>query len=216
MRKIACGIVLTAGVLLNGCGGGKYLASEIIFDGTYRPNNMENVEFVFSKDSRLLVRQSGIYEFKEAGAGELIVRICLDDIDRELPEDYNFTEYLLDRDGEALTLTYTSEEFDLEGNPMYLYPLKGEDGLLTGMPFDGTYQIGKDGDSYRYVFNKDGSMMMQVRERYYADEAQMTLSDHAGSTEYPYELDGDTLILKDRHEEPVLTLVKKTEQDLEK
>lgn len=212
MRKIAYGIALAAGVFLAGCGNGRYLASEIIFDGTYYLKDMENIEFIFSRDSRLLVRQSGIYEFKKTEAGELVVRICLDDIDRELSEDYNFTEYLLGRDGEAVTLTFTSEEFDLEESPMYLYPLKGEDGLLSGDLFDGTYQIGEDGDSYRYVFHRDGSVMMQVSERYYADGTQMILSDHAGSTEYPYLLDGDTLILKGRHEEPVLTLIKETDE----
>ena len=47
-----------------------------------------------------------------------IVRICLDDTKRELPEDYNFTEYLVTEEKGAVLLTLSTEEFDLESKPM--------------------------------------------------------------------------------------------------
>ncbi len=54
---------------------------------------------------------------------------------------------------------------------------------------------------------------MQVTERYFADEEQVTLIDYAGSTKYLYEKSEDTLILKNMQKEPVLTLQQKYEND---
>ncbi len=201
-------IVFIAFFFLTGCGSGKYRASKVIFDDTYRIADTDNMEFVFSDDSTLVVRQKGIYEFKENEPGELVVRICLDDISRELPEDYNFTEYLLRRAEDHIVLTYTTEEFNLDANPMMLFLLDGEDGLITGEYFEGTYQIGADGDSYQYIFKEDGSITMQVTEHYYADKKKMILSDHAGSTQYQYEASEDAVILKNTKGETVLTLQK--------
>lgn len=70
---------------------------------------------------------------------------------------------------------------------MLLFPLKGTDGLLSGACFNGRYQIGRADDSYQYIFKEDGQVTMQVKQHYYADGKDMTLSDHAGSTDYIYE-----------------------------
>ena len=45
------------------------------------------MEFHFTKDSSLYVWHTGIYELGENEDGKPIVRICLDDTKRELPED---------------------------------------------------------------------------------------------------------------------------------
>ena len=208
-------IVLLAVILmLSGCGTGKFRKSEVIFSDTYYLEDTDNMEFVFSDDSTLTVRQKGIYELAESEEGEAVVRICLDDISRELPEDYNFTEYLVREAKTHITLTFTTEEFNLDANPMKLFLLEGEDGLLSGEYFDGTYQIGEGGESYQYIFEKDGSIDMRVEERYYADQkGKMTLSDHAGSTKYLYETNGDTLILKNMKGDAVLTLIKEEDFD---
>lgn len=204
-------IVFIAVFFLSGCGSGKYRQSKVIFDDSYRLFNTDNMEFVFSDDSTLVVRQKGIYEFEKNEFGELMVRICLDDISRELPEDYNFTEYLLREVEDHIVLTYTTEEFNLDANPMMLFLLDGEDGLMSGEYFEGTYQIGTDGDSYQYIFQEDGGITMQVTEHYYADKKKMVLSDHAGSTQYQYETSEDTMILKNAKGETVLTLQKVAE-----
>ena len=208
-------IVLLAVILmLSGCGTGKFRKSEVIFSDTYYLEDTDNMEFVFSDDSTLTVRQKGIYELAESEEGEAVVRICLDDISRELPEDYNFTEYLIREADTHITLTFTTEEFNLDANPMKLFLLEGEDGLLSGEYFDGTYQIGEGGESYQYIFEKDGSIAMRVEERYYADQkGKMTLSDHAGSTKYLYETNGDTLILKNMKGDAVLILIKEEDFD---
>ena len=112
-----------------------------------------------------------------------------------------------------MLLTFTTEEFDLDSEPMVLFWLNGEQGLSSDSYFEGTYQIGEDGDSYQYLFHKDGSITMQVTERYFADEEQVTLIDYAGSTKYLYEKSEDTLILKNMQKEPVLTLQQKYEND---
>ena len=62
--------------------------------------------------------------------------------------------------------------------------------------------------NYQYIFKEDGQVTMQVKQHYYADGKDMTLSDHAGSTDYIYERSEDSLVLKNTQEEPVLTLVK--------
>ncbi len=204
-------LLLTVMLLLSGCGKEKYPASEVIFEDRYSLGSAENMEFVFSKDSTLIVRQWGIYELSKNASGEAMVRICLDDIERELPEDYTFSEYLIKEEKRHIVLTYTSEGFDMDSNPMQLYLLEGDDGLRSDAAFDGTYQIGEDGDSYRYIFEKDGSITMQIVERYHADRDHMILVDHAGSTEYLYEKSDDTLILKNNQEEPVLTLIREPE-----
>lgn len=198
-------------LLLSGCGKGKALVSDVIFEESYSLEDAENMDFIFSKDTTLIVRQRGIYELGEDVSGEAIVRICLDDIERELPEDYNFTEYLIREEKRNIVLIYTSKEENADSGSMQLYLLEGDDGLRSKEMFDGAYQIGEDGDSYQYVFEKDGNVTMQITEQYYADETHMILADHAGSTEYLYERSEDTLILKNREEEPVLTLIRKAE-----
>lgn len=208
MVRVAGVVVLSMMLFLSGCSGKRILASKVVFDGVYCPNHTENMEFHFTEEGSLCVWQTGIYEFGKDEEGKPILRICMDDIDRELPEDYNFSEYLITEKEESVWLTFTTEELNLESEPMVLFWLKGEKGLSNDSFFEGTYQIGEDGDSYQYLFHKDGSITMQITERYYADEKQVTLIDHAGSTKYLYESSKDTLVLKNMKEEPVLTLMK--------
>lgn len=216
-RKVTAHISLLAAAFLgtallaSGCGAGEeYPESEILFDGTYKLEGADNMEFTFDNDSTLTIWQEGLYSLEER-EGEPVVRICLDDTSRELPEDYSYTDYRLKQEGRRTILTYVSEEFSLDASPMVLVALKGEDGLLSGSAFNGTYQIGEDGDSYQYIFKKDGSIIMQVREHYFADETRMTLSDHAGSTDYLYEATGQGLTLMNQESEPILVLVKQEE-----
>lgn len=208
-KKVGALMVLMLGMtVLTGCGEeDNYPKSEVIIDETYKLDGTDNMEFAFSKNSTLTVLQEGIYELKTNAEGKPMVRICLDDISRELPEDYGFTEYLLQEDGGNTVLTFTSEEFSLDTSPMILVPLKGKDGLLEGENFDGTYQIGRDGDSYQYIFEKDGTVTMKIKQHYYADKTKMTLSDDASTTEYYYEETEGKLILKNMQNEPVLELV---------
>ena len=214
MYKVTGMVIILAMIFLPGCAKQKYPPSEVIFEDVYYFEGMENMEFDFRADSTLTVSQKGIYELKENGEGDPVVRICLDDISRELPDDYNFTEYLAHREGGHIILTFTSEEFSLDTNPMKLTPLSGKDGLLSGKQFDGTYQIGEDGDSYQYIFKEDGTVVLQVKEYYDArKDGNITLADHAGRTKYVYEASGDTLVIKNRKGEPVLNLVKKAGVD---
>ncbi len=206
-------IMITMTILLSGCVNGRFQTTKVRIDGVYRLEDADNMEFTFSENSTLVVLQKGIYELEENEEGEPVVRICLDDISRELPEDYSFTDYLLEDGGEYVALTLTTDEFDLDANPMLLFLLKGTDGLLSGAYFDGIYQIGREGDSYQYIFQKDGQVTMQIKQYYYADGKEIKLSDHAGSTEYLYELSEDKLILKNQKEEPILTLLKAAEED---
>ena len=126
-QKLAKALLLIfSGILLTGCGVlEKYTESEVVLDGKYKMENVDNVTFSFRDKKNLIVRQSGIYEFTKNAEGESVIRICLDDTSRELPEDYSYTEYLLKKDGLYTKLIYTSEEFDLEESPMLLVPLKG-------------------------------------------------------------------------------------------
>ncbi len=209
MKKGMAAAMLTAALCLCGCGGGKLPPSEVVFTDVYHLADAENMKFDFRADSTLTVSQKGIYELNETEDGDAVLRICLDDTGRELPEDYNFTEYLVREEDGHLILTFTTEEFNLDANPMLLFWLKGEDGLLSGSPFRGAYQIGEDGDSYQYIFEEDGSVVLQVEEFYYAGkDGRMTLRDHAGSTKYLYETSEDGLIIKNRKGEPVLSLEK--------
>ncbi len=213
MVRVAGMVVLSMMLFLSGCSGKKILASKVVFDGVYCPNHIENMEFHFTKEGNLFIWQTGIYEFAENEEGKPMIRICMDDIKRELPEDYNFSEYLITQEENSVLLTFTTEEFDLDSEPMVLFWLNGEQGFSSDSYFEGTYQIGEDGDSYQYLFHKDGSITMQVTERYFADEEQVTLIDYAGSTKYLYEKSEDTLILKNMQKEPVLTLQQKYEND---
>lgn len=208
-KKMGVLLLLVMGMTaLTGCKDEEdYPKSEVIIDETYKLEGTDNMEFAFSKDSTLTVLQEGIYELKINEEGKPLVRICLDDISRELPEDYGFTDYVMQARGKNTVLTFTSEEFSLDTSPMVLVPIKGKDGLLQGANFDGTYQIGDDGDSYQYIFERDGTVTMQIKQHYYADGTKMTLSDYAGDTEYYYEEDGEKLTLKNMENEPVLELV---------
>lgn len=205
---LAKAVILSSIVLLTGCGFlESHPRSEVVLDGEYKLENVDNMTFSFKKESQLIVRQTGIYEFAQNADGKLMVRICLDDISRELPEDYGFTEYLVQKDGLYTELVYTSKEFDLDASPMLFVPVKGKDGLCTGEYFTGTYQIGTESDSYQYKFEKDGTLIMQIEQQYYADEEKVTLSDSAGSTEYLYENTDEKLIIKNKEEEPILVLL---------
>lgn len=214
MNKVAGMVMLMAVLFLCGCGRQSHKPSEVIFDDVYYFEGMENMEFVFRADSTLTVSQKGIYELSENEEGEAIVRICLDDISRELPEDYNFADYMIRRERGHVLMTYTSEEYMLDIKPMALFHLSGKDGLLSGKPFDGTYQIGADGDSYQYIFGEDGTIIMRVNEYYNAQkDGNMTLTDYAGSTKYTYEASEDTLLIKNKKGATILTLLKKAGQD---
>lgn len=214
MYKVSGMAILLAMVFLSGCAKQKYPPSEVILEGEYSLEGMENMEFDFRADSTLTVSQNGVYELGKNGEGDTLVRICLDDISRELPEDYSFTEYLAREEDGHIILTYTSEEFSLDTNPMKLTPLEGKNGLLSGDLFDGSYQIGEDGDSYQYRFREDGTVVLQVKESYYAKkDGSITLADHAGRTKYSYEASENTLVLKNRKGETVLNLVKKADAD---
>lgn len=208
MKQGAAAFAVFTCILMTGCGFfGKYPESEVILDGKYKLQNVDNVRFSFQNKSELIIRQTGIYEFTKNADGKSVVRICLDDISRELPEDYSFTEYLVQKDGLYTELIYTSEEFDLESSPMLFVPLKGTDGLFAGDYFTGTYQIGTESAHYQYKFEKDGTLTMQVEQQYYADEKKVTLSDNVGSTEYLYEKTEESLILKNMDEESILVLL---------
>lgn len=200
------GILLTAvSLLLSGCGI-NHTVSKVIFDDIYRLKDADNIEFAFSKDSMLVVSQKGIYELAESSTGEPLLRICLADISRELPEDYDFTEYRMKKQQKQIILTLATDAFELDANPMVLSYLEGEDGLLSGSAFEGVYQIGADTDSYQYLFEEDGSVVLQIRQRYYADEGRITLSDHGGSTDYLYKAEEDTLVIQNLKGEPILNL----------
>lgn len=214
MKKGTAAAMMAVTLCFCGCGKGKLPPSEVVFEDVYHLADAENMKFEFRADSTLTVSQKGIYELDENEDGDVVLRICLDDTGRELPEDYNFTGYLVRREDGHLVLTFTTEEFNLDANPMLLFSLGGEDGLLSGSPFCGSYQIGEDGDSYQYIFEEDGTVVLQVEEFYYAGkDGQMTLRDHAGSTKYLYETSENRLIIKNRKGEPVLTLEKEEEQN---
>lgn len=200
--------VAAAVTMICGCGHDTYPNTKVVIDEVYSLQGSDNIRFVFSKDSTLVVRQKGLYDLTENSKGEPVLRICLDDISRELPEDYSYTEYRIEDEGRYLSLTLTTDDYELDESPMLLFPLKGTDGLLSGARFEGSYQIGRADDSYQYIFKEDGQVTMQVKQHYYADGKDMTLSDHAGSTDYIYEMSEDSLVLKNTQEEPALTLVK--------
>lgn len=196
------------GIFLTGCGViEKYTESEVVLDGKYKLEDMDNVTFSFQNKKDLIVRQMGIYTFDNNTDGEAVIRICLDDISRELPEDYNYTEYIIQKDGLYTKLIYTSEEFDLEESPMLLVPIEGTDGLVSGDYFNGAYQIGAESNNYLYKFQKDGTVVMQIEQGYYADNKKITLSDHAGSTDYLYEINEDNLVLKTLEGERMMELI---------
>lgn len=213
MKKMPGIMLLSATMIWSGCGTERYLPSEVVFEDVYHLEDADNIEFTFSKDSTLEVLQKGVYELAENESGELIVRICLDDIHRELPEDYNFTEYQIKEADEYIELVLLEEKFNLDTNPMKLFPAKGTNGLMLGEYFSGSYQIGESRGSYQYIFEKDGKVTMQIKIHYNADEEQLTLSDHAGSTKYLYESSEDTLLIKNIEGEPILNLLKQTESE---
>lgn len=210
--------VLGIGFLLGmtGCTGAKddRKPSEIIFEGTYKVDGVDNMEFIFSKNSTLKMNQWGVYEMTKDEEGGQIVRLCLDDTSRELPEDYNFMEYKVTEKRNSVELTYLpaeDAETPIEVKPMELVLLKGKDGLKKQKKFSGTYQIGTGGDSYRYVFSKDGSINIQVNEHYYADKTTITLYDYAGTTEYLYQQEEDIFTLKNQQGDIIFELVKQDE-----
>ncbi len=196
-------------MLLSGCGSSEeYPKSEIIFEGEYVLEGTENIEFIFYKDSTLKVVQSGVYEFSKGENGNLL-RICFDDTSRELPEDYSYTDYQVEQKGRYVYLTFFSENVEEEQQPMMLKLLSGTDGLAGGEYFTGTYQIGRDGDSYQYIFSEDGTVVLQIKERYYAKDDSLTLSDDSGSTDYKYELTDEQMKINNLMGETILSLRKK-------
>lgn len=207
MKRYRRMLLLLFVLIFPGCGKG-YPRSEIVFDAAYYLEGTENICFDFSKDSKLEIAQKGVYELTTDEKGTQLVRICLDDVNRELPEDYHYTEYRLREQKEYVELVYTSTEFDLDSTPMILIPMKGEHGLTSGEWFNGVYQIGEDGDSYQYVFEEDGTVTMRIEAHYYADKERMRLSDHAGDTEYLYECSEDRMTLKNTQEEMILNLIR--------
>lgn len=211
MRRCAAFLVFGffCTVLLSGCGSAEeHPASQVILEGEYIHKGMDNIVFTFSKDSTLKVVQSGVYEFGENGEGKSVLKICFDDISRELPEDYNYTCYQIEHDRRYVYLTLDVEEGD-PPNPMALRLLKGTEGISKGEFFSGTYQIGKEGNDYQYIFSEDGTVLMEIHEYYYIEGEKLTLSDSSGSTEYRYELTEEQFTINNLLGETILSLEKK-------
>ena len=123
--------------------------------------------------------------------------MCFDDTSRELPEDYSFTEYLVEWDRRYVYLTLNG---DFSGNtepeekpkPMALRFLKGTEGISQGRPF-----------------SEDETVLMQIHENYYMEGEKLTLSDSSGSTDYKYELTENQIKINNLLGENVLSLIKK-------
>lgn len=202
-------------IFLSGCGKSQeHPASQVILEGEYRVEGVENINFTFYKDSTLKVEQWGIYDFGENGGGNPMIKMCFDDTTRELPEDYNYTEYLVEWDRRYVYLTLDAEQAGDFGQeekpkPMALRLLKGTEGISKGEPFSGTYQIGGEGSDYQYIFSKDKTVMMQIHEYYYIEGEKLTLSDSSGSTDYKYELTENQIKINNLFGENILSLEKK-------
>lgn len=195
-------------LLVTGCGSIRSIAeSPESLDGEYKVDNVDNITFFFENRRFLTVQQSGIYELAENEAKEPVVRICLEDIDRVMPEDYSFSEYVMKKDRMYTTLTFCSELQGKTEETVDLIFINGTDGLLGRKPFEGTYQIGVEGDDYQYQFKEDGTLILQVEQRYYAEDKSVTLTDAFGKTAYIYEKNEAGLELKNQMGETVLQLV---------
>lgn len=194
-----------------GCGKKEYPPSEVIINDVYVLDETENMEFAFSKNSILTVTQKGVYELSENDNGEPLLRICLDDTSRELPEDYHFTEYLMKKEGKRIFLNLVADEEDSTENQMLLFYLKGKDGILNGKPFQGSYQIGMGGDNYQYKFYDDGTITMQITEHYFIKDSKITLTDYMGSTDYIYEQNDNQMMIKNMRGDKIMELHKKEE-----
>lgn len=197
-------------LLLAGCSREKeYPGTKVVLEGEYVLDDMENINFTFSKNSTLRVVQSGVYEFARNSDGKMTLRMCYADASRELPEDYSYSDYVVEQKGKEVYLTFFSASVQEEEHPVILKKIKGTDGLAKGELFSGTYQIGESENSYRYIFFEDGTVEMQINEHYYAEGEKITLSDDFGSTDYKYELSGERLEIKTLTGENVLSLIKK-------
>ena len=200
------GFLCAAGI--TGCGKAReHPASQVIIEGEYRQKGIDNIDFIFSRDSTLKVVQSGVYGFGENSDGEDILKMCFDDTSRELPEDYNYTNYVIESDRRYVYLTLDMAEEDIK--PMALRLLKGTEGISEGEPFSGTYQIGGEGNDYQYIFSEDGTVLMEINEYYYIEGEKLTLSDSSGSTDYRYELTEEQITINNLLGETILSLEKK-------
>ena len=92
---------------------------------------------------------------------------------------------------------------------MALRLLKGTEGISGGKPFSGTYQIGREGNDYQYIFSEDGTVLMEINEYYYIEGEKLTLSDSSGSTDYRYELTEEQITINNLLGETILSLEKK-------
>lgn len=202
----AVGCVLL--LLLAGCGKVQSIAeSPVSLDGEYKLETVDNITFLFEDRRFLTVQQNGVYELTESSAGKPMVRICLGDMDREMPGDYTFSEYELKRDRMYIHLEFVSDLLENAEGEMDLIFIEGTDGLLEGELFEGTYQMGAKGDDYQYQFKKDGTLILQVEQRYYAKDEEVTLSDAFGETKYIFEKNEAGLELKNQMGETVLPLI---------
>lgn len=192
-----------------GCGRAKEErpVSQVIIEGEYRQKGTDNIDFIFTRDSTLRVVQSGVYDFGKNSDGQDILRMCFDDISRELPEDYNYTNYVIESDRRYVYLTLDGAKGDAK--PMALRLLKGTEGISRGELFSGTYQIGGEGNDYQYIFSEDGTVLMEINEYYYIEGEKLTLSDSSGSTDYRYELTEEQITINNLLGETILSLEKK-------
>lgn len=211
IKKIA--LILQVGLLMGmtGCqntGGRAIKPSEVTFEGVYKQEGVDNVEFLFAEDSTLQMNQHGIYELKQNKDGSTVVRLCFDDISRELPEDYNYMDYDVLEMGKRLKLTYITQDESIDVEPIELVLLKGKNGLLGKEYFNGTYGIAIGSNGFHYVFEKDGTVHMQVNQNYYADKTTMEIYDDLGSTDYLYQEQNGRFTLKNKQGDIIFELIK--------
>lgn len=209
MKKVRAGILLLLVItMFGGCGKKQTLPqSDCILSGKYEVAKMPNMTIQFFQDGRAKVLQRGVYRLEKTKDRNL-VRICFDDISQELPEDYTYTEYEAVKKRNAVLLQLYWNDTVQEDKNMLLVFEQGEDGLLKGEAFDGSYHIGSKREGYHYQFQQDGQVMIHIELSYYTKDDWLTLVDASGETRYRYELQEEEIIMKSERGDVIMTLQK--------
>lgn len=212
--------VLAAGVLtVSGCKSGETTAgisadkelvqstvkSKVQFEGSYLAGSTVQIRMILDKSGNCEYGYIGQYDLETDGDGNPLLVLCYyasTEDEQAAIDTYAIRE---NGDGTYSRCKYTEGEEPDFTDAVTLTPEEGEDKILSGEKFDGTYYSSEN----TYLSLKgDGTFSLGVRMKYAADKKQFELIGADSSVIYTYETDKDqdNITLKNEDGQTVMEL----------
>lgn len=163
------------------------IKSKVQFEGSYIAGDTVQVRMVLDKEGNCEYGYIGQYSTETDESGnQLLKLVYYTDTDaQEAADTYAIRK---NEDGTYDRCKYTDGETPDFSDAVTMTSEEGEDGILSGNAFEGTYYTSEN--TY-LILRQDGSFTLGVRMKYAADKKQFEMIGSGSSVVYNYETDKD-------------------------